>query len=129
MVQQQANQPDEAPEQRADEGFTLVELLIVVVVLGILASIVAFGVAQFRDTATTAACKANLKQVDAALDSYSAVKGDYNVGGVGLVRVADLVSMKYLKAAPSADFAITITGDTTAFKTAAASSSVAGCTL
>ena len=41
---------------RRARGFTLVELLIVIVVLGILSGIVLFGVARFRSDATLAAC-------------------------------------------------------------------------
>ena len=51
-------------------GFTLIELLIVIVVLGILATIVVFGVAQFRKDATGQACKTNVKTVQAAYDAF-----------------------------------------------------------
>jgi prepilin-type N-terminal cleavage/methylation domain-containing protein len=39
-----------AAARNDEQGFTLIELLIVIVVLGVLASIVVFGVATFRRT-------------------------------------------------------------------------------
>jgi prepilin-type N-terminal cleavage/methylation domain-containing protein len=59
----------EADRERTG-GFTLIELLIVVVVLGILATIVVFGVAQFRKDATHEACKSDVKTVQAAYDAF-----------------------------------------------------------
>jgi prepilin-type N-terminal cleavage/methylation domain-containing protein len=55
-----------------ESGFTLIELLIVIVVLGILASIVVLGLGTFRSDATSAACKADAKQVQTASDAYIA---------------------------------------------------------
>jgi prepilin-type N-terminal cleavage/methylation domain-containing protein len=49
-----------AARKNNDGGFTLVELLIVIVVLGVLASIVVFGVAKFREDSVLAACKADV---------------------------------------------------------------------
>lgn len=60
-----------------DDGFTLIELLIVIVILGVLASIVVFGVAQFRTDSETAACNADLKTVQVAADAYDAQRGTY----------------------------------------------------
>lgn len=103
------------PEARtSDEGFTLVELLIVIVVLGILASIVVFGVATFRQDAKTTACASEAKTVSVAADAYDAKTGGYPSD------VASLVSAKYLKTTPNG----TYTFDTTA-KTVTQS----GCTL
>ena len=78
-----------------DEGFTLVELLIVIVVLGILSGIVVFGVARFRTDATTAACQADVKTVSVAADAYDAQVGTYPTS------MDALVTAKYLKAAPA----------------------------
>ncbi len=87
-------------QDRTDEqGFTLVELLIVIVVLGILSGIVLFGVARFRGDAVLAACKADLATVNVAADSYDAQTGGFPAS------VAVLVSGGYLKSAPSGSYA------------------------
>jgi prepilin-type N-terminal cleavage/methylation domain-containing protein len=78
-----------------DQGFTLVELLIVIVVLGILAGIVVFGVGRFRQDATTAACKADVATVSVAADAYGASTGNYPAN------LDVLVTGNYLKAAPA----------------------------
>ncbi len=78
-----------------DEGFTLVELLIVIVVLGILSGIVVFGVARFRTDATASACKADIATVTVAADAFDAQTGAYPAS------VAVLVTGQYLKAAPA----------------------------
>ena len=77
-----------------EDGFTLIELLIVIVVLGILATIVVFGVAQFRDDADTAACESNLKTVQVAADAYLAQRGTFPGD------IEDLVTGGYLKTYP-----------------------------
>lgn len=78
-----------------DQGFTLVELLIVIVVLGILSGIVVFGVARFRSDAQAAACKADVATVSVAADAYDASTGNYPAA------ITDLVTGQYLKAAPA----------------------------
>lgn len=60
-----------------DSGFTLVELLIVIVILGILAAVVTFGVINFRANADTAACDSNAATVTSAGQAYNAKEGDF----------------------------------------------------
>ncbi|MFG2038620.1 type II secretion system protein [Dactylosporangium sp. NPDC048998] len=55
-----------------ESGFTLVELLIVIVILGILAGIVVFAVGAFNDRGKAAACKTDLKNVEVAVEAYRA---------------------------------------------------------
>ena len=54
------------------EGFTLVELLIVIVILGILASIVVISVGSLTDNAKNSACKTEADTVKTAIESYRA---------------------------------------------------------
>lgn len=85
---------------RSDEGFTLVELLIVIVVLGILAAIVVFGVSTFRSDSENAACKSDRATVEVAAEAYNAKTGGYPPAGA-VTSSSPLVTGKYLKSAPS----------------------------
>jgi general secretion pathway protein G len=49
-----------------ESGFTLVELLVVIVILGILAAIVVFAVGGITDKGTTASCKADQSSLETA---------------------------------------------------------------
>src|SRR6478609_7225345 len=58
-------------KKRADEGgFTLIELMIVIVILGILDAITVFAVGGITDRGNTSACKANLKTTEIAVEAY-----------------------------------------------------------
>jgi general secretion pathway protein G len=58
-----------------EEGFTLIELLIVIVILGILAAIVVFAVGGTGKNAAAAACNADAKSLETALEAYKAQNG------------------------------------------------------
>jgi general secretion pathway protein G len=93
-----------------DGGFTLTELLIVIVILGVLTGIVVFAVGAFTDRGEEAGCKADLRTVQAAVEAYRAQEDDYpDAGDAGFTQ---LVAGGYLRAAPdSPAYTITLEAD------------------
>jgi prepilin-type N-terminal cleavage/methylation domain-containing protein len=61
---------------KQDKGFTLVELLIVIVILGILATVTVFAVRGITDQGQTSACQADEKTLQVALEAYYAQEGN-----------------------------------------------------
>ena len=55
----------------SQHGYTLIELLLVVALVGVLAAIVASHVRGVRDMAASAACSGEVQSVQTALDSYA----------------------------------------------------------
>jgi general secretion pathway protein G len=78
-----------------DEGFTLIELMIVIVVLGILAGIVVFGLGTFKSESQLGACKADVKQYQTAVDAFMALPS--NTTNAVPADVAALQSKNLLK--------------------------------
>ncbi|MGB0112419.1 MAG: prepilin-type N-terminal cleavage/methylation domain-containing protein [Ilumatobacteraceae bacterium] len=61
----------------ADGGFTLVELLIVIVILGILATVTVFAVRGITDKGQENACSVELRTLVTAQESHYALHGGY----------------------------------------------------
>jgi general secretion pathway protein G len=55
-----------------DGGFTLTELLIVIVILGVLTGIVVFAVGAFTNRGEVSACRTAMKTVETAIETYRA---------------------------------------------------------
>ncbi len=72
----------------ASAGFTLLELLIVLAVLGILAAIVVFSLQGVGSSAAVAACQSDFATTTEAVSAYQAQMGSYP-GGTGSARVTD----------------------------------------
>ena len=79
--------------KKQDKGFTLVELLIVIVILGILATVTVFAVRGITDTGQENACSIEARTLDSAIEAYYAQTGSEPTG------VSDLVP-GYLREAP-----------------------------
>ena len=75
-----------------ERGFTLVELLIVVVILGILAGIVVFAVGNLTGNAKTNACATEKTTVQTAVEAYKAQNGSYPSGATPTARYTALNS-------------------------------------
>lgn len=64
-------------ERREEQGFTLIEIMVVVVILGILAAIVVPKLMSNPDRARRTAAKVQIKQIEEALFLYRLDNGDY----------------------------------------------------
>src|ERR1700691_4161327 len=62
---------------RNQEGFTLFELLIVIIILAILAGIVTYSVGTSKSNAIASSCQSDAKAFATALEQYKAQVGTY----------------------------------------------------
>jgi prepilin-type N-terminal cleavage/methylation domain-containing protein len=69
---------EEVQTKKKDKGFTLVELLIVIVILGILATVTVFAVRGITDQGQESACEATAKTYEVAIEAYYAANGTAN---------------------------------------------------
>ncbi len=67
-----------------EEGFTLVELMVVIVILGLLATIVVLNVVPFGDKAKVTKAKADISTMEGALNAYQLQVGNYPTTAQGL---------------------------------------------
>ena len=81
-------------QMRDEDGFTLVELLIVIVILGILAAVVVFAVRGITDRGQVSACKTDKNTIAVAEEAYFAKNKTYADEG-------DLVTAGFMAEASS----------------------------
>lgn len=85
----------ETMQARRDKGFTLVELLIVVVILGILATVTVFAVRGITDKGQESACDTDKRVMETAVETWYA---DQSAGTAGDPNEAGLVTAQFLRA-------------------------------
>lgn len=88
----------DADKNLLERGFTLVELLIVVVILGILAGIVVFAVGNLTDNAEKNACATEASTVETAVQAWKADEG--NTGNPSIADLKDTANGGTLTADP-----------------------------
>ena len=82
----------------ARRGFTLIEIMIVVLIIGILLAIAVPNFVKARESSRAKSCVANLKQIDSAKEQYAM---DAKLTTGGSVAMTNLVGAdNYIKATP-----------------------------
>ena len=72
------------PPREGEDGFTLVELMVVLVIIGLLATIVLINVLPSQDKAMTTKAKADIATLEQAMEMYRLDNFTYPTGGDGL---------------------------------------------
>jgi prepilin-type N-terminal cleavage/methylation domain-containing protein len=82
---------------RKSRGFTLVEIMIVVLIIGILMAIAVPNFIRARESSRTSTCVSNLKQMDSAKEQYAM---EARLAAGAGIAIGDIVP-DYIKAAPA----------------------------
>lgn len=91
------------------KGFTLVEIMIVVAIIGILIAIAVPGFIKARERSRANACGENLAKIDGSKEQWAL---ENKMGATDSVTIATLVSDGYLKKVPSCPSGGTYTENT-----------------
>ena len=73
-----------SPNRKRSRGFSLIEIMVVVVIMGMLAGAVAVGVNQYMDAAKTNRAKSDIATIVDAVESHNLTKGRYPTSEEGL---------------------------------------------
>ena len=99
-----------ALKNRKRSGFTLIEIMIVVLIIGILLAIAVPNFVRARESSRAKACVANLKQIDSAKEQYA--MDNKLAAGAGAPAMTSLVgSANYIKSTPACPSSGTYTVD------------------
>lgn len=85
----------EVPERESrNDGFTLVELLVVVVIMGVLATVSVLGVRGLTDRGQASACESDQRVIEVAVETWFA---DESLATSGTLTEAALVDAQLLR--------------------------------
>jgi type IV pilus assembly protein PilA len=121
----------------SEKGFTLIEMLIVIIILGILLAIAVPAYLKFRDRANEGAAQANIRAMIPAVEAYNADNSGYAnmaIGGAtGLQTVYDAAlkgppAVTILSSGAAAYCIKSVSGGKTYYKTQATDISTTACT-
>ena len=82
--------------KRKQKGFTLVEIMVVVVIVGLLSALAVVSFMKARTDTHTNTCKNNLRLIDAAVDQYALVNSNALPASMNLLVGTNV----YLKSTP-----------------------------
>ena len=85
MLQQLRTRDEWDDKNVLEKGFTLVELLVVIVILGILAGVVVFAVGGVTDRGQDSACRTDKRSIKTAAEAGYAKDGSYPADEAALV--------------------------------------------
>ncbi|MEY2883527.1 MAG: type secretion system major pseudopilin GspG, partial [Pseudomonadota bacterium] len=72
------------PRRKSEEGFTLVELMVVIVIIGLLATVVIVNVLPTRDKAMVEKARADIALIEQGLEMYRLDNFNYPLADQGL---------------------------------------------
>lgn len=81
----------QARSRSAESGFTLIEVLVVTVILGILVAIVIVSVLNAFERAKQRATMADMRTISKALEAYSTDTGRYPVSGSTMAQLSSML--------------------------------------
>ena len=74
--------------ERSQSGFTLIEILVVITILAILATIVLMAIFNGQTTSAQSTCRSDYKTVETAVEAYKVQIGNYPSGSAAIAGTA-----------------------------------------